>query len=220
MKMNLKIEKNMPDAKANAGRKSRFPAMSTPFARPAIKRIHLLTWIIVALLIATDAGAEAIKPGEYYVKSNTLAVHSSPDPTGAVKSRLCKRDQVKVYEVTDGWARISRYYGRSVKGEERDIADWVNARQLSVEFPPVDLDSPLAVAIEKSDHYSKYHVTFIAASEKLICANACDLRDFKSVGGWWRAAGYPKGPVYFTYCGGVKPGNGILLNADTGKTFR
>jgi hypothetical protein len=148
----------------------------------------------------------------------------APNKSGKITNTLYKRQKVKVFEIKDGWARISRFYDGGVEGLSGNVARWVFAKYLSVNRPEeekvANLNSPVAKAIKSSDDFSKYQSVFVSASEKFIKSGKCRLADFKEMGGWWRSTNHKPKPVYFTYCGGMTKSNRIYLNAATGKTFR
>jgi uncharacterized protein YgiM (DUF1202 family) len=180
--------------------------------------------IILAFLMVSFAHAGATSPGDYYVTSGKLNVRLAPNKNGKITNTLYKRQKLEVFEVKDGWARISRFYDGGVEGVSGDIARWVFAKYLSTNRPAeekvADLNSPVAKVIKSSDDFSKYQSIFVSASDKLIKSGKCRLGDFKEMGGWWRSTNHKPKPVYFTYCGGMTKNNRIYLNAATGKTFR
>lgn len=174
---------------------------------------------------AQEVPIESSKPvDEYYVASEKVNVRLAPNKTGKITNTLYKRQKVEVFQVKDGWARISQYYDGSVEGLSEDVARWVFAKHLSTNRPAeeqeTNLNSPVAKAIKSSDDFSKYQKLFVSASEKLIKSGNCSLGDFTEMGGWWRSTKHKPKPVYFTYCGGMTISNRIYLDTVTGKTFR
>lgn len=194
--------------------------------------VHKFISLIVVLLGTTCAYADALQTGEHYVTTQQLAVHMLRSEESQTTSTLYKRDKVDVHEVVDGWARISEYFDTTAKRDDRKLAQWVNAGNLSTNFPPVDFNSPTAQAIKSSDYFSDHGVAFVSASERLLYSGQCTLEDFKKTGGWWRATNirqtggwlrstdHLRNPLYFTYCGGEHPSNAIYLNPETSETFR
>jgi uncharacterized protein YgiM (DUF1202 family) len=180
--------------------------------------------ICCAFLTATFASARVMSPGDYYVTSDKLNVRLAPNKNGKLTNALYKRQKVEVFEVKDSWARISRYYDGGVEGVSGEIARWIFAEYLSTNRPAeekvANINSPVAKAIKSSDDFSKYQNVFVSASEQLIKAGKCSLKDFKEMGGWWRSTNHKPKPVYFTYCEGMTKSNRIYLDAATGKTFR
>ncbi|WP_345847740.1 SH3 domain-containing protein [Shewanella algae] len=180
--------------------------------------------MLIAFFTISFAHAEAITPGDYYVTSNKLNVRLAPNKTGRITNTLYKRQKVEVFQVKDGWARISRFYDGGSEGLSGEVARWVFAKYLSTNRPAeeqaINLNSPVAKAIKSSDDFSKYQSVFVSASEKLTKSGKCSLGDFKEMGGWWRSTSHKPKLVYFTYCGGMTKSNRIYLNAATGSTFR
>ena len=161
---------------------------------------------------------------DYYVTSEKLNVRLAPNKTGKITNTLYMRQKVEVFQVKDGWARISRYYDGGIEGLSGDVARWVFAKYLSTNRPAeeqeTNLNSPVAKAIKSTDDFSKYQKLFVSASEELIKSGNCSLGDFTEMGGWWRSTNHKPKPVYFTYCGGMTISNRIYLDTVTGKTFR
>ncbi len=180
--------------------------------------------ILVVFFTASTSYAAATSPGNYYVTSEKLNVRLAANKKGKTTNTLYKRQKVEVFEVKDGWARISRYYGGAVEGASGSVARWVFAKYLST-TPPTEektknINSPVARAVKSSDDFSKYKSIFISASEKLINSGKCRLGDFKEMGGWMRSTNHKPKPVYFTYCGGMRKSNRVYLNTATGKTSK
>lgn len=97
--------------------------------------------VVVACLVPQLVIAEATKPGTYYVTTLTLNVRLAPDANARITNKLHRQQLVEVYEVRNGWARISRYYDGEVEGLTGQVAEWVAARYLSTYRPP-DLPQP------------------------------------------------------------------------------
>ncbi|MEX0605783.1 MAG: SH3 domain-containing protein [Marinobacter sp.] len=183
---------------------------------------NLIIAVLISIIAAPFAQAEVESAGDYYVTADRLNVRLAPDASGKATNSLSQRQKVTVFEVKDGWARISRYYDGSVEALSGDVARWVFGKYLSTERPAEapNQNSPIAVAIKSSDDFSKYRGVFVAASEQLIKSGTCKLGDFKEMGGWWSSTSYKPKPVYFTYCGGMTKSNRVYVNAATGETFR
>ena len=100
---------------------------------------------VVALALTLScsgaAFAQATKPGTYYVKANVLEERLAPSSTGSVTNRIYRQQKVEVFELKDGWARVSEYYDGSVEGKNGQVARWVSAGGLSVSRPK-DLPQP------------------------------------------------------------------------------
>jgi hypothetical protein len=193
--------------------------------------------ILIALCAFSSAYAEAKTPGDYVVSAGTLNVRLAANTAGKVAGKLSRGQVVEVFEVDDGWARISRYYDGTGEGQPGTVARWVFAAHLDTSTSSqqqgrpvaqaprpvrtqVDPDSPVYDAIRASDDLAKYQGTFVAVSEELVDVGACELSDFRDIGGWWRSAAHKPEPVYYTYCGGGSNNHRIYVNADTGYVFR
>jgi len=189
--------------------------------------------LLIAVCVATTALAEARAPGEFVVSAGSLNVRLAPDSGAKVKHKLYRGQQVDVFEISAGWARISRYYDGAAEGLAGDVADWVSAEYLSpgaAEPAPaparpapeitIDVDSPVYQAIASSDDLAEHQATFVQVSEQLVAAGQCKLSDFRDIGGWWRSAAHKPEPVYYTYCGGASNEDRIYLNTATGEVFR
>ncbi len=163
-------------------------------------------------------------PKIYYVSSETVDVRLAPNNASKVTNTLYKRQKVDVFEVKDGWGRISKYYDGSSEGLGGAVARWVLMEDLVGapinNLPPIDQNtSELELSIRASDNFSTYQDAFIRASRRLLDDGRCVLDDFKEMGGWVRSSNYKPEPVFFTYCGGVRKNKRIYLNAKTGLLF-
>jgi len=180
--------------------------------------------ILITFFTISFSHAEATLHRDYYVTSNNLNVRLAPNKAGKITNMLYKRQKVKVFQVKDEWARISRYYDGEVEGLSGKVAHWVFTKYLSTSYPMeeqvANLNSPIVKAIKSSNDFSKYQSIFISASEKLIKSGKCSLGDFKEMGGWCKSTTHKLKPIYFIYCGGMTKNNRIYLNTTTGKTFR
>lgn len=163
-------------------------------------------------------------PGNYYVIADKLNARLESNKYAKITNTLYKREKVEVFEVKNGWARISRYYDGAVEGVSGDVARWVFAKYLSANRPAEEQvnisNSPVANAIKSSDDFSKYQNVFISASEKLIQSGKCSIADFKFAGGWARSFKHKPKLVYFAYCGGPTISDRIYLDPTSGATFR
>ena len=180
--------------------------------------------LLITFSLASGTYAGATSLGDYYVSSGKLNVRLDANKNGKITNTLYKRQKVEVFEIKDGWARISRYYDGVAEGVSGNVARWVFAKHLSSSRPAEEkvsnANSPVAKAIKSSDDFSKYQNVFVPAAEKLINNGSCTLADFKEMGGWWRSSNHKPKPVYFMYCGGMTKNNRIYLNAATGVTFK
>jgi hypothetical protein len=182
---------------------------------------------ILALLIAVfsvpAAFAEAMSPGAFFVTANTLNVRLAANTMGSVASKLHRGQEVEVFEIDNGWARISEYFDGGSEGLSGNVARWVSATHLSAKPPApekIDVNSPIARAIEASDDLAMHLHTFVWVSGILVDAGECELNDFRDIGGWWRSAEHKPRPIYYTYCGGASNSHRIYLDTTTGQTFR
>ena len=164
-------------------------------------------------------------PGQtYVVRTGTLNVRLATNTYGRIARRLHRGQEVEVYEFRNGWARISGY-GEGTGNSA--TAQWVSADLLarpgaSKAFVPkqVDLDSPVAMAIEASEDLDKYQNVFVHVSERLVDAGTCKVSDFLDIGGWWRSFDHKSEPVYYTYCRSPEANERIYVNVATGQTFK
>lgn len=198
-----------------------------------------------AIFAVSSALAAANSVGDYIVTASTLNVRLAPSTSAQTSSRLRRGQAVSVLEVSNGWARISRYYDGSSEGLSGEVAQWVFARHLSprpaarlqparpvakavVEYLPAQpppgeeivVSASILEAIKASDDLPKYETTFAWVSAKLVDTGTCKVSDFRDIGGWWRSADHKSRPVYYTYCGGGSNSDRIYMDTSTGETFR
>jgi hypothetical protein len=169
------------------------------------------------------AETEVMSAELFFVTAGTLNVRLAANSSGSVASKLHRGQEVEVFEVDEGWARISDYFDGEPAGLSGNVARWVSAAHLSAKPPApkkIDVNSSIAWAIGASDDLAKYQDTFVRVSEKLVDSGECVLSDFKDIGGWWRSTAHKPRPIYYTYCGGAANSNRIYLDTTTGQTFR
>jgi hypothetical protein len=186
-----------------------------------MKRVTLT--VFLALFAASSAFAQAQSPGAYVVTAEPLNVRLQANSSGKVTDRLYKQQKVEVFEVNNGWARISQYYDGETEGLTGNIARWVFATHLSAELritEEVDVSSPIYEAIKSSDDLAQYQHIFVSVSSDLVNSGECKLSDFMDIGGWWRSVPHQPRPVYYTYCGGVNNNHPIYVNTATRETFK
>jgi hypothetical protein len=94
-----------------------------------------LTTTGLLLLVSISAQAQATKPGIYFVREAPLDERLAPSTTAPVTNRIYRRQKVDVFEVKDGWARVSKFYDGSVEGQIGRVARWVPAAGLSATKP-------------------------------------------------------------------------------------
>lgn len=87
-----------------------------------------------AVVLGVNVGTP-MYPGPYYVAAAEVDVFLAPSASALVTNRLHRRDRVDVFEVSDGWARISKYYDGRIEGLSGSVARWVSVHQLSKERP-------------------------------------------------------------------------------------
>lgn len=68
---------------------------------------------------------------DWYVTDNTLSVYLEPKNSAKITNKLYKSQKVSVYQMSEGWARISEYYDGDVEGISGKVARWVEIRGLS-----------------------------------------------------------------------------------------
>jgi len=145
-----------------------------------------------------------------------------------------------VAEVKGDWARVSKRYDASCAGGKSayvdegnasctadngikggQFAEWVEAKYLSPNRPadPAEGATGFSKLVAGSDDFRIYEAAFVKAAQKLIASGQCSEADFKEMGGFWKST-INKGPVYFTYCGGMTIANRIYLDASTGRIYR
>ena len=100
---------------------------------------------VFTLLSSTAALGQASRPGVYYVKVGVLEERLAPSSVGSITNRIYLRQQVEVFELQRGWARVSKYYDGSLEGKDGEVARWVLASGLSASLPK-ELDHPKAVS--------------------------------------------------------------------------
>ena len=79
-----------------------------------------IVWVfLIATFTISLVFANATLPGDYYVISSKLNVRLSANKTGKITNTLYKRQKVEVFELQNGWARVSQYYDGAVEGLHR-----------------------------------------------------------------------------------------------------
>jgi uncharacterized protein YgiM (DUF1202 family) len=174
--------------------------------------------------IDPQAGETEVMSAElFFVTARTLNVRLAANTSGSVASKLHHGQEVEVFEVDKGWARISEYFDGASEGLSGNVARWVSATHLSAKPPgpkKVDVDSSVYWAIGASDDLTKHRDTFMRVTKILVASGECKLSEFRDIGGWWRSTAHKPRPIYYTYCGGASNSHRIYLDATTGQTFR
>ena len=179
--------------------------------------------LLVAVFSAPAAFAEAMSPGAFFVTANTLNVRLAANTMGSVASKLHRGQEVEVFEIDNGWARISEYFDGGSEGLSSNVARWVSATHLSAKPPApkgIDVYSTIVWAIGASDDLAKHQDAFVQVSKILVDSGECKLSDFRDIGGWWRSAEHRSRPIYYTYCGSATNSHRIYVDIATGQTFR
>ncbi|MDQ7045892.1 MAG: hypothetical protein Q9M32_08270 [Sulfurimonas sp.] len=201
----------------------------------------MFTKIFLFLFVLTIASSSAFaKSSQYYfVNTATLKVRVAPTTKSMHSYSIYKNYKVKVYEMKDGWARISRYKTNAVNGKFVKVAKWSYAKFLTQineknytkkkqkkraakkkykkKTKKVTKNTSLDKALAPSDNYDKYADIFTVASQKLIDKKECKIRDFKRMRGWVQST---PDNLYFTYCGGFRKTDKVYLNIVTGEVSR
>lgn len=90
--------------------------------------ILLLCWPLLS-------GAQALKAGNYFVKEAMVEERLAPAANAKSTNKIYVGQAVQVFEVREGWARVSRFYDGEVEGQSGKVARWVPANALSVTKP-------------------------------------------------------------------------------------
>lgn len=183
----------------------------------------------------------ALADEKMWVTSDRAARHTCPDTKCGVVGVLMFREAASVFEIKDGWARISKpYYAECVNekskyvdsGDARCVpgngiiggkfAEWVELKLLAKQRPddPGKNASGYEALVKQSDDFRLHGPAFGKAAEKLIKSGICTEADFREMGGWMKSTNHGNQPVYFTYCGGMRLQNKVYINVKTGETFR
>lgn len=97
--------------------------------------------LIFLLSVMMGGCASISEPGSYYVTKPVSEVLLGPTSDSKLTNRLYRQQRVDVFEVRDGWARVSKYYDGRIEGQPGQVARWISARHLSSNRPP-DLAQP------------------------------------------------------------------------------
>ena len=95
--------------------------------------------VYLAFALSVYAGAvtaEVTGPGIYFVTVTVLEERLEPDPDGSITNRIYTGQKVDVFELKNGWARVSPFYDGEVEGKSGQVARWVLASGLSGSRPP------------------------------------------------------------------------------------
>lgn len=157
-----------------------------------------------------------------YVTAPTINVRLASNSTGQITNKTSITQSVTVYETSNNWSWISKYYSGSLEGMNGEIARWVHSDYLSDNKPTANTNhknSQLEKTISYSDDFNKYKSIFVKISESLIRLGRCKIKDFERMGGWIRSTNYKPRKVYFTYCGAMTSANKVYLDVNTKRIF-
>jgi len=103
----------------------------------------LIVYIVhIVLGFGGMAFAQATEPGTYYVEETVLEERLAPTKKGNVTNRLYRGQKVQVFEIKDGWARVSKYYDGGIEGKSVKVARWVLVSGLSARQHPTFPEDP------------------------------------------------------------------------------
>ncbi len=191
---------------------------------------------------ADAAVAEGGAFEQYWTTVERLDRRTCATRSCGVVGQLMFRESAHVYEIADGWARITNPYDGSCVGGRSEyvdrgtadcgeangfvdgkFAEWVELSGLSTERPVDPAESAAAdeTLVAQSDDFARHRRAFATAAAQLISEGRCTRADFEEIGGWMKSVNqYRDQPAYFTYCGGMTNANKIYLDASTGRIFR
>ena len=121
--------------------------------------------VFIAVFTTSPVFAEATYPGSFVVSTDTLNVRQAANTVGKIAERLHRNEKVEVFEVKDGWARISEYFSVDKQGQSANIARWVFATHLTPVLPAeqmVDEGDTIVAAMTSSDDPTKRENTAVA----------------------------------------------------------
>lgn len=84
---------------------------------------------------ATPPGPDSEHTGVYYVAASALNVRFGPGNGEKVAKTLPRGEKVYVFEVSDGWARISKPFNGKTFDLPGTVAYWVSRAYLTREAP-------------------------------------------------------------------------------------
>ena len=157
----------------------------------------------ILLLAAFSVYAEAASSTAYYVTADTLNVRLAPKPNARITNKLYRQQKIYVYEIKNGWARISEYYDGGVEGVSGKVARWVSAKYLSATRPadksqPKFSDDPRIKGMPKVGQYGliKRDVQVLyAAAKHFIQTGKCSHIEYGD-----KSTSKPN--TYYLNCGG------------------
>lgn len=88
-----------------------------------------------ALLVSGPVFAQATQPGVYFVKEKFLEERLAPQANASITNKIYLQQKVDVFEIKNGFARVSKYYDGEVEGKQGQVARWVLTAGLSSTRP-------------------------------------------------------------------------------------
>ncbi len=192
----------------------------------------------VEAAVLTKERALAV-PKSQYVIVDQLTRRTCPSVSCGNVGWILYRQKLNIFEVRNGWARITEEYDAYCENGKSKYVDsgndactkangivngafseWVDMTFLSPEQPanPADSASENEELVKNSDDFRIHRKVFAEAARDLIDQRQCTAMDFRNNSGWTKST--TKGAnVYFIYCGGFTIYNRIYLDALTGRTY-
>ena len=153
---------------------------------------------------------------EAYVAVDIAEERIEPTEHAEVVNRLDLGQRVDVFEKTDGWSRVTRYYDHYFDG--RKFARWVRTSSLSPDKPPPPKHglpgTRLGAALAHSDDVGRYWLRFLSAAQRAIERGLASEDDFVDWGGWVRS---PSSAGFYFINPDSHVSGRIYLHAPTGR---
>lgn len=111
-----------------------------------------MRWLIILMALATSAVAED-GHGAYFVKADRTNVRLCPAITCPTANSFDRGQAVQVFEIKQGWGRITKYYDASAERDEfpqitaETVANWVRIDLLSRTRPADDASAKFDSAL-------------------------------------------------------------------------
>ena len=153
---------------------------------------------------------------EAYVAVDMAEEHIEPSEHSEVVNRLGLRQRVDVFEDTNGWSRVTRYYNHYVDG--REFARWIKTKSLSPNKPAPPKhglpETRLGAALAHSDDVGRYWRCFLRGAQRTIERGLTLEDDFVDWGGWVRS---PSSEGFYFINPDSHVSGRIYLHAPTGR---
>ena len=206
-----------------------------------LSKILRILMIICVSALTTALMQPVFAVETYWNTVDRLNRRTCPSTKCGIVGRKFFREGATVYEIRNGWARITPPYNASCRNgyseyvdkgnnacdasngiQDGKFSEWVALKYLSKDRPtdPAESEIGLAKVIGDSDDFQIYRDVFLKAAIRLIDQGVCEEKDFKEVAGFTKSTIYRDQPIYFTYCGGLHKRNKVHLNVQNGKIFR